>query len=58
MKHRITSLFVVLGLTALLAACAGKGTEQLPPPESPAAAARSDRLSSGRATVMLPPPVA
>lgn len=44
MKHRITSLFVVLGLTALLAACAGKGTEQLPPPESPAAAARSESL--------------
>ncbi|WP_300802146.1 hypothetical protein [uncultured Desulfovibrio sp.] len=41
---RITSLLAVLCLTALLAACAGKGAGQLPPPESPAAAERSEQL--------------
>lgn len=44
MKQRIFSLLAVLCLTALLTACAGKGTDQLPPPESPAAAERSENL--------------
>ncbi len=44
MKKRICSFLALLCLTTLLAACAGKGTDQLPPPESSAAAERSEHL--------------
>lgn len=44
MKKRIASRLVVLCLLTILTACAGKGTNQLPPPESPAAAERSEHL--------------
>ena len=44
MIKRIASRLVVLCLLTILTACAGKGTDQLPPPESPAAAERSEHL--------------